>query len=164
MSTSSSSSVNTSRSSTVPSSSFMRENEVLCSYCGKPAALVSGKEIYPHRDDLIHKKFWRCLSCKAHVGCHPPTAHTQGRSDIPLGRLANAELRAAKQAAHEAFDRVWKDRLTSRKSAYGLLAARLGIRNSACHIGMFDVAMCRRTVEEGKKLYAELTGEHYGRT
>lgn len=142
----------------------MLGDEVICSYCKEPAKLVSGKEIYPHRFDLVHKKFWQCKPCAAHVGCHPPTHHTQGRDDVPLGRLANAELRAAKQAAHNAFDIIWRERLVSRKSAYGLLAARLGIKNSACHIGMFDLDMCRRTVEEGKRLYSELKGEHYGRT
>lgn len=81
---------------------------------------------------------------------------------MPLGRLANAELRALKQKAHTVFDRVWKENLTTRKSAYALLAARLGIKNSACHIGMFDLELCKRTIREGDKLYHELKGMSNG--
>lgn len=75
---------------------------VICSYCNKPAELVTGKEIYPHRPDLYPKKFWRCRPCTAYVGCHKPNAG-YGDGTRPLGRLANAELRAAKSAAHAAF-------------------------------------------------------------
>lgn len=136
----------------------MRGDEVLCSYCGEPAKLVTGKDIYPHRPEFAERKYWQCKPCDAYVGCHAPTHYTNERSDVPLGRLANAELRAAKQKAHTVFDRIWKENLTTRRSAYALLAARLGIRNSACHIGMFDLEMCKKTVRLGDQLYHELKG------
>lgn len=59
-----------------------------CPYCGKDSVLVNGHVIYPHRPDLLEKKFYWCKPCDAYVGCHPGTAN-------PLGRLANAELRRA---------------------------------------------------------------------
>lgn len=55
-----------------------------CAYCGKPAALVTGRKIYPHRQDLWDKKIWECAPCEALVGCHPGTIK-------PLGRLAIIE-------------------------------------------------------------------------
>lgn len=115
-----------------------------CDYCGKPAELVTGDEIYPHRPDLSRLRFWRCEPCDAHVGCHRGTTR-------PLGRLANAELRRAKMAAHAAFDPLWKSGRMSRSEAYAWLADRLGIEADVCHIGMFDVAMCELVCEEVKQ-------------
>lgn len=120
-----------------------KSGSVMCDYCDKPAKLVTGKVMYPHRPDLYGKFFYKCDPCKAWVGCHPNTTN-------PLGRLANAELRKAKSAAHAAFDPIWKSRRKSRGSAYKWLAERLGMAQQNCHIGMFDVDMCRRVVEACK--------------
>jgi hypothetical protein len=35
----------------------------------------------------------------------------------------------------------------SRRGAYRWLAEQMGITGDDCHIGMFDVAQCRRVVE-----------------
>ena len=114
-------------------------DEVLCPYCGKPAKLVTGADVYPHIERLASRMFWRCRGCDAHVGCHEGTS-------TPFGRLANAELRRARQRAHEAFDPLWKGREMSRRAAYAWLAAALKIDETNCHIGMFDVADCERVV------------------
>ena len=111
-----------------------------CPYCQGPVALVTGEVIYPHQPDLHDKRFWRCAPCDAYVGCHPGT-------DKPLGRLANAELRKAKQAAHRVFDPLWKSKKMKRSAAYGLLAQRLGISKNQCHIGYFDIDTCKRVVQ-----------------
>lgn len=118
---------------------------VTCDYCGNAAELVSGKVIYPHRPDLLRLKFWNCAPCKAYVGCHKKEGGN-GDGTNPLGRLANAELRAAKNQAHAAFDPLWRERGMKRGAAYGWLADKLGIHKSECHIGMMDVPMCRRVV------------------
>ena len=113
-----------------------------CDYCNRPAVLVTGRETYPHRADLRKLKFWSCAACKAWVGCHK-----NGDGKTPLGRLANAELRAAKSAAHAAFDPLWREGAMSRSSAYAWLARQLGISAPKCHIGMFDVQTCQRVVD-----------------
>jgi len=117
-------------------------NELLCPYCGEKAKMVGGKEIYPHRPDLYQLNFYQCAPCDAYVGCHKT-----GDGKQPLGRLANAELRKAKSAAHAAFDPMWKDGKKKRGSAYAWLSDQLGIDKRDCHIGMFDVETCRRVVE-----------------
>lgn len=111
-----------------------------CSYCFREAKLVTGNVIYPHRRDLHHRKFWLCPgSCHAWVGCHPGT-------DNPLGRLANAELRAAKQSVHAIFDPLWKSGAMKRKDAYAWLAGRLGIHPGRCHVGEFTLEQCSAAV------------------
>lgn len=47
--------------------------------------------------------------------------------------------------AHTAFDRLWKGG-GDRSAAYAWLAGALGISKNECHIGMFDVDMCKRVV------------------
>jgi hypothetical protein len=113
---------------------------VICDYCGKDAPLVTGKTIYPNRPDLYAKKFYQCKPCDAMVGCHPGTTKA-------LGRLADANLRKAKMAAHAAFDPIWKSGKKKRGSAYAWLSDQLGINQHDCHIGMFDVVMCQRVVD-----------------
>ncbi len=111
---------------------------MVCPYCVTGSSTATGKDVYPHRPDLASKNFRICWPCAAWVGCHD-----DGR---PMGRLANAELRKAKQEAHLAFDVLWEKRGMSRKAAYNFLAARLGIDAKGCHIGMFDIDLCHRVV------------------
>lgn len=113
---------------------------VKCDYCGSDAARVTGKEIYPHRPDLYSLQFWSCSPCGAWVGCHKRS------NAVPLGRLANAELRKAKSAAHAAFDPLWKSGDKSRRGAYEWLSRKLNIPFKDCHIGMFDIETCAEVV------------------
>lgn len=131
-------------------------SQPICPYCGKPAACVTGADVYPHRSDLAQKPFWMCAPCGAWIGCHPGTTQ-------PLGRLADAELRAAKRAAHEVFDPLWRtngSRNRNRKSrerAYAALSRALGIpKGGACHIGEMDLEQCWRTVALCPDLAKEL--------
>lgn len=118
-----------------------------CPYCGSEAKLTDSGKIYSRSYGWA----WVCArypQCDSYVGCHPGTAE-------PLGRLADATLRKAKQEAHTAFDPLWKGRVArdrcskkqARNSAYRWLAKQLGISKDDCHIGQFDVETCRRVVE-----------------
>lgn len=125
-----------------------------CPYCDKPPVLVTGRELYPHRPDLALLKFWRCDPCDAHVGCHKAGARVDAvisDGTLPLGRLANAELRRAKSAAHAAFDPLWMSKRMRRRDAYRWLAGELGISAANCHIGMLDVDGCKAVVAVVKR-------------
>lgn len=129
--------------------SFYLDRQVtapVCQYCGSTSKLVLGDTIYPHRQDLHHLRFWQCAPCNAYVGCYKPGSIVNGiRSDgtLPLGILANRELRAAKSQAHAAFDPLWQNKyFDSRSSAYRWLAKKLNIEPEECHIGMFSVDQC----------------------
>jgi hypothetical protein len=119
---------------------------VICPYCGKKAEFKTGREIYAGRGSWDGKKFWVCEPCNAWVGCHDRNKRYGRVGDEPLGRLANKELREAKMKAHLAFDPIWKEKSMKRKEAYAWLAKKLGIPAEECHIGMFDVDMCREVV------------------
>ncbi len=119
-----------------------------CRYCLRPAQLLKHGESgypYPHKD---YGPTWTCVPCKAWVGCHPGTENA-------LGGLANAELRAAKMAAHAAFDPLWRAKMArdgcskshARKSGYRWLSQQLGIPYKKTHIGQFDLDECQRVIE-----------------
>lgn len=93
---------------------------------------------------------WLCRPCQAYVG-----VHKNSKDYAPLGRIANSELRDWKKRAHAAFDPLWQNRMSdlkcsksaARKVIYKWLTKALDIQRSDCHIGMFDVDMCKQTVE-----------------
>lgn len=119
-----------------------------CPYCGKRSVVASGAKVYPNRGDLSEKWFFACWACRAWVGTHE-------RSGKPLGRLANAELRAAKQRAHAAFDPLWKGKMrrdkvsqkVARGAGYKWLADQMRIAREDCHIGEFTVEQCEQVVK-----------------
>jgi hypothetical protein len=121
-------------------------HEVVCPYCGKDAELVGGGRIHPGRSFSYAKWFWLCAPCNAYVGCHDYNPRYGFTGTEPLGRLANFTLRQYKRQAHEAFDPIWKNG-GNRAKAYLWLAEQLGISQEECHIGMFDMDLCKRTIK-----------------
>lgn len=114
--------------------------ECFCPYCGKRAEFVDSAEVYHGRS---YGMIYHCRPCDAYVGCHD-----FGNGDVPKGRLANAELRRWKIAAHDAFDPLWKygPYKHRRNAAYAWLAEQMGLPKEETHIGMFDVAQCRQVI------------------
>ncbi|MCU9949828.1 DUF3268 family zinc-finger domain-containing protein [Pseudomonas sp. PDM13] len=105
-----------------------------CPYCEGPVALVCNSEIYG-REFGAWPYAYRCVPCDAMVGLHPAT-------DLPLGTLANKQLRAARATNKQLFHRV-KDRFGfTRSQAYEWLALQMGIPKAECHFGWFDLARC----------------------
>lgn len=124
-----------------------KKARVICPYCTDNAVLfIDSTPIYGRNRGAA----WACLPCRAWVG-----THQNSKNHAPLGRLANAELRAAKVHAHAAFDPLWKRKIAeagstkheARDAAYTWLANQLSVRRSRCHIGHFDLDQCRRVVE-----------------
>ena len=109
-----------------------------CPYCDGPTERVGGEVIYPHREDLYHKRFILCRPCWAYVGCH--------EGGTPFGRLADAKLRRAKMRAHATFDPIWKSGSMKRGEAYAWLAEKMKLNIDNTHIGMFDLEQCAEVV------------------
>lgn len=110
--------------------------EPSCDYCTRPTWLIAGHAVKAEGGVV-----WACFECDAWIDIHPDSAKLK-----PMGRLANAELRAAKHTAHEAFDELWKWGIMSRPDAYAWLSEEMGLPLAACHIGWFDVTDCKRVV------------------
>lgn len=121
-------------------------NRIVCQYCDRPARLVKGRDIYKGREDLAHLNFWQCAPCDAYIGTHRRNRKLGLTGAEPLGSLANAELRRARNRAHAAFDPLWRSGEMSRHEAYAWLAGELGVSAANCHIGMMDVDGCRAVV------------------
>lgn len=129
----------------------MPKATVVCPYCSKAASLLKNSgELYHGRN---YGPVWLCRPCQAWVGCHKNTTR-------PLGRLANAELRAIRIKAHSAFDPLWRNGRMPRQDAYALLASGLGINPSECHIGMFDEQRCRDVIAVSRGLRHLYLPEH----
>lgn len=102
-----------------------------CPECGAPMRLRESKR--------LKKTFFGCSRWPLCDGTHG--AHPNGE---PLGIPANAETKAARTRAHHAFEKV--ESIAGRKAAYKWLATVLKIERKDAHIGMFDLAMCERTI------------------
>lgn len=118
---------------------------LICPYCGNPTEHVEDIEIYGR--SFGGMSYW-CRECDAYVGCH------KQRPNQALGRLANAELRAAKIQAHYYFDNLWQRKISkdiskfhARGKGYRWLSEQMGLEAKYCHIGMFDVAECNQVIE-----------------
>lgn len=136
-------------------------NEVVCGECGAPMRQRQTTK-FPNADGTP-RKFWGCSTWPRCTGIHG--AHPDGR---PLGIPANQETKAARIAAHAAFDPLWKeaDKLydlpprprklrqraiwrvhkRARTRAYHWLANAIGIAFEDCHFGLFDKDTCHSAV------------------
>lgn len=112
--------------------------DVYCPYCGKKAEYVDTIEIYGKSYGMAYL----CRPCDAYVGVHDGT-------DIPLGRLANRELRRWRNRAHAAFDPLWQQGPYRRRrnDAYAWLAGKMGLTKEETHIAMFDVEQCKQVIQ-----------------
>lgn len=134
-----------------------------CPYCGAEVELKEAQFIYPNNwKSKNWGKMWVCSNypeCDSYVGCHKGTT-------IPLGRLANAKLRTLKKEAHKQFDPIWKSGLMSRGGAYRWLADMLRIDLKDCHIGMFDIGLCRKVIwlcrQQDNDIINSYRLKHYG--
>lgn len=107
-----------------------------CRYCGASVRLVNNSEIYGREfGDWPFAYF--CSGCRAYVGLHPKT-------DIPLGTLADDELRKARNQCKKVFHAVMERSGLSRTRAYQWLADQMEIEVDHCHWGWFEVDQCKR--------------------
>lgn len=130
----------------------------VCPYCHIESQLCDSIEVQP--DAPRHRKYWVCRPCGAYIGTHDNSPTFK-----PVGRLANAELRAAKKMARRAFDPLWLAGYEIYKQRHGQKASKSYARHVAlnwlaevmpydnlnCHIDMMDVKDCHRVIEVCKE-------------
>lgn len=99
--------------------------QVKCPYCGKSAKYIESK--------------YCCEECDARVGVIAGTS-------IPLGKLANKELREMRAKVHSLIDPIWKKDEMMRRNLYAGLAAYMGIPMKETSIGRFDLKQCEKAI------------------
>ena len=111
-----------------------------CRYCGSTVVFTSNAEIYGK--EYGNGKCYLCRNCKAFVGVHTGT-------QIPLGTLANNELRKARNKAHIEFDKLWKQptRIMTRFNAYKWLANKMNKDIKDTHIALFEIKECEKVIK-----------------
>ena len=83
--------------------------------------------------------------CDSYVKVHPGTK-------LPMGSLANKELRLLRRKAHHHFDQLYETGFMSRVDAYEWLSAVLGLPMGKTHIGQLGPYYCQQVIDESKKL------------
>ena len=128
----------------------MVNKSIFCCECDKDvdARLTNGKEIYPHRQDLSERSFWKCDACGYYVGCHK-----SGDCTYPLGVIANKELNNARQHIHNILDPLWQKGWLKRRDVYKKISEEIGYEYHTAKI---------RTIEEARNIYKIVKG-FYGK-
>ena len=117
-----------------------------CPYCGAPVVLRSADGIYKNNERGM--MLYVCSNypkCDAYVRVHAGT-------NIPVGTLANQELRSLRRTAHSYFDRLYKTGIMSKQDAYLWLSDLLQSPLSEAHIGYLGEYYCKQVIEESRKV------------
>ena len=119
-----------------------------CPYCGAPVVFRSADGIY--RENHCGTMLYVCSrypTCDAYVRAAVGT-------QIPLGTLADPELRKLRREAHRYFDQLHTSGLMTKADAYRWLAVMMGAPMERAHIGYMGEYYCRQVIEESRKLLA----------
>ncbi len=136
------------------------QRQIRCPHCGAIAVLRPASEIYhdPERTDRLYV----CSNyprCESYVSTYPGT-------NVPMGTLANGDLRNLRIKAHRKFDAVWKSRIMSRENAYRWISEMFSIPLRDAHIAMFGEYRCRELIRECDRVLANARrnegGKHNG--
>ncbi len=116
-----------------------------CPYCGSHTIYRSADGIY--RENTRGEMLYVCKNyprCDSYVRVQPGTR-------IPLGTVANRELRELRIEAHRQFDKLHKRGYMSKHDAYQWLGGVLGVTGREAHIGQLSMLSCNLVIREAKK-------------
>ena len=133
-----------------------RKKPMRCPYCGAPVVYRSADGIYHENKAGTMLYVWsRYPECDAYVRAQPGTS-------LPLGTLANGELRALRRQAHRQFDQLYKTGRMTKEEAYHWLADFLQAPQSQAHIGYLGEYTCKQVIQAAKELLVR-TGPRGGK-
>ena len=116
-----------------------------CPYCGSHTILRSADGIYREnaRNDMLYV-------CKNYPACNSYVRVQRG-TKIPLGTVANRELRELRAEAHRQFDKLYKHGYMGKHDAYQWLGGILGVPAKQAHIAQLSLLSCNLVIREAKK-------------
>ena len=123
---------------------------IRCPYCGSHTILRSADGIY--QDNSRGTMLYVCANypeCDSYVRTHTGTK-------IPVGSLANHELRSLRNTAHHYFDQLYKTGYMPKQDAYLWLASIIDAPLSQAHIGYLSEYYCKIVIEECKKYLEQI--------
>lgn len=125
-----------------------KRKQIRCPYCGAKATLRPSSAVYGDaaKTDGYLYVCDRYPKCDSYVGAHKKTK-------LPMGTLANGDLRNKRIQAHKAFDWMWKSGLMTKWQAYKWMQGKLDLSDEQAHIAMFNEFMCDRLIAECNRAY-----------
>ena len=127
-----------------------------CPYCGAPVVYRSADGIYKENSNGV--MLYVCSNyprCDAYVRVHAGTR-------IPVGTLANQELRSLRRTAHKYFDQLYQCGIMSKEDAYRWLAELVCAPLAEAHIGYMGEYYCKLVAEKSKEMLARHTQNKSG--
>ena len=106
---------------------LLKQKQIKCPYCHAHASLRPASLVYGSTPQTRGKFLYVCdrwPACNAYVSAHERTL-------LPMGTLANGDLRHKRILAHRAL--IW-------------LQAKLGLDAHQTHIGQFSEYMCEQVI------------------
>lgn len=120
----------------------MKRPNIKCPYCGSQAFLRPASILGKHSPTQDDGKYYVCARypfCDSYVKAH---RHNQ----MPMGTLANAELRKKRQKAHKALQQLIDREIMSRSEAYHWLQFQMGLPPEDAHIANFSDQRCDQVI------------------
>lgn len=121
----------------------MKRVNIKCPYCRsqaflRPATVVCGQgRSEPNTELYVCAKY---PICDAYVAAHR-------HNHLPMGTLANRELRRKRIEAHAAFNRLWQSGLMTKRAAYRWLHVQFGLSAEKAHIANFSEWRCDQVIQ-----------------
>lgn len=120
----------------------MKRPNIKCPYCGAQAFLRPASVLGKTGRNEANEKYYVCARypfCDSYVKAHH---HNQ----MPMGTLANPELRVKRREAHKAMQELIDCGLMSRKEIYHWLQMQMGLPQSEAHIAKFSDQRCEQVI------------------
>lgn len=120
----------------------MKRTTIKCPYCGAYAQLRPATALGKVSSAYSGKRFYVCSRypfCDAYVEAHRA-------SGLPMGTLADKQLRRKRRDAHVALERLWEQGCMTKAEAYRWMQTQLGVPEQDAHIAKFSEYRCDQVI------------------
>ena len=120
----------------------MNRYKINCPYCGAPATCRPASTVYGQATRQKGSYLYLCANwpaCDSYVGAHK-------KDRRPMGTLANKKLRHKRIQAHQALERLQRNRHMEKWGVYLWLQGKLQLDSERTHIGLFSEEMCDQVI------------------